>query len=183
MSRKSKNRRIKKELELEIESLSHDGRGIAHVDGKTIFVAASLPKEKVRCRVIKQHRRFDEAEMIEVLEASPERITPNCPHFALCGACSLQHLSTESQIKFKQEVLLEQLKHIGKVIPEDILLPLTAESWGYRHKARLGAKYVIKREEVLVGFREKHTNFLTDLSCLKFYIQVLVKKLLIYVTY
>ncbi len=160
-------RRRRKKLPTEpvqatIESLSHDGRGISHIDGKVTFISRALPGEEVMFRYTSKRGKFDEGDAIDVLQASPQRIVPRCPHFGVCGGCSLQHLSPADQIAAKQERLLENLQHLGKVIPGDVLPPLTAEPWGYRRKARLGVKYMRREQVVRVGFREKHSAFLTD---------------------
>lgn len=149
---------------VKIERFAHDGRGVANLAGKTIFVAGALPQEEVSIRYIKRHAKFDEAEAVEILQASTERVQPLCPHFGICGGCSLQYLSSAQQIQLKQQMLLEQLAHIGKVSPEYILPPLQAQVWGYRHKARLGVRYVAKKQSVLVGFREKRSSFITELT-------------------
>lgn len=151
-------------IEVNIESLSPDGRGVAHLDGKAIFVEQALPGERVMCRYTGRKRSYDEAVTLEVLEESPQRVTPKCAHFGICGGCSLQHLSPAAQVSYKQEAMLDNLKHIGKVEPKEIFAPLTAEPWGYRRKARLGVKYVYKKNRVLVGFREKRNSFLADLE-------------------
>lgn len=162
MSRRRRKKLPTQPVQATIESLSHDGRGISHIDGKVIFIAQSLPGEEVMFRYTSQRGKFDEGAAIEILQASPQRIEPRCPHFGVCGGCSLQHLSPENQIAAKQERLLENLKHLGKVTPEEVLPPLSAEPWGYRRKARLGVKYMRREQVVRVGFREKHSAFLTD---------------------
>lgn len=163
-------RRTKKpfpELDLTIQSLSHDGRGIAQIEGKTTFVHGSLTGETVTCKVTQQHRRYNEGIATAIKVASPQRVTAECPHFGVCGGCSLQHMNVDDQVKFKQHTLLEQLQHFGKVVPENLLSPITGAAWGYRRKARLGVRYVIKKEKLLVGFREKFSNYLADIqSCL-----------------
>ncbi len=151
-------------IETKIESLSHDGRGVANINGKTTFVTNALPEEKVVCKITQKHRRYNEALVTEVLTAAPERITPGCPHFGVCGGCSMQHVEIQAQIQFKQQALLDQLKHFGKVTPEVVLPPLFGNAWGYRRKARLGVRYVIKKGKLLVGFREKFSNFLADIE-------------------
>lgn len=151
-------------MQVKIESLSHDGRGVAKNNGKTVFIAGALPHETVTCNITKKHLNFDEAALAEIITASPERIPPTCEHFSICGGCNLQHLKADAQIKYKQEILLQQLQHIGGITPQEILSPLTGPSWGYRHKARLGVKYVPKKGKVLVGFREKNSNFLADIQ-------------------
>ncbi|MCF6282091.1 MAG: 23S rRNA (uracil(1939)-C(5))-methyltransferase RlmD [Candidatus Polarisedimenticolaceae bacterium] len=163
MSRKRRKNRLPAEpIEAEIESLNHDGRGVAHVDEKAVFIYGGLPGEKVRFRYLKRKRSYDEGTVVEVLSASPKRVEPRCEQFGICGGCSLQHMDSQSQIEAKQQVLLENLEHIGKVAAEHILPPLTGEAWGYRRKARLGAKFVTKHGKVFVGFRERGTSFITD---------------------
>lgn len=149
-----------------ITSLSHDGRGIGNVDNKTTFISGALPGETVLCHVTQKRSQYYEAEVMEVVSSSPERQTPPCSHFGICGGCSLQHMNDQAQMEQKQQTLREQLKHFGKVIPEKILPPLCAETIGYRRKARLGVRYVIKKEKLLIGFREKSSRYLADLeSC------------------
>ena len=147
-----------------IESLSHEGRGVAHVDGKTVFIDGGLPGEKVSFRFSRRRARFAEGRVLEVLQASPERVEPKCRHFDICGGCSLQHMPSRDQLEHKQGVLLEQFQHIGQVEPEQLLPPLQSSAWGYRRKARLGVKYVLKKQKLLLGFREKHSNFIADLQ-------------------
>ena len=151
-------------VETNIESLSHDGRGVTHIDGKTIFIDGALPGERVKFLYSKIHRKFDEAYTVEVLDASPIRTTPLCSSFGICGGCSLQHMQADAQIINKQQILLDNLWHIGKVKPAEILAPLTSEHWGYRRKARMGAKYVKGKQRVLVGFREKRKPYLAELE-------------------
>lgn len=150
-------------IEAEIVDLSHDGRGVAHLDGKAVFVVGALAGERVRLRLTRRQRRYDEAEVLEVLDASPDRVVARCAHFGLCGGCALQHLAPSAQIGIKQGILAEALERIGKVEPETWLSPLTAEHWGYRRKARLGVRYVAKKGRVLVGFRERGSSFIADL--------------------
>jgi 23S rRNA (uracil1939-C5)-methyltransferase len=117
-------------------------------------------------RYTRMRSNFDEGVVAEVLTASPHRVTPACEFFAVCGGCSLQHLDSAEQVRLKQAMLLENLARIGKVQVEAILPPLTGPVWGYRQKARLGVRYVHKKQRVLVGFREKHSAFLADMrSC------------------
>ncbi|MBL1274730.1 MAG: 23S rRNA (uracil(1939)-C(5))-methyltransferase RlmD [Ectothiorhodospiraceae bacterium] len=162
MSRRRRKKLPVTPVRATIESLSHDGRGISHIDGKVTFISRALPGEEIMFRYTSQRGKFDEGDAIDVLEASPQRIEPRCPHFGVCGGCSLQHLSPEDQIAAKQSRLTENLTHLGKVTPGEVLPPLTAEPWGYRRKARLGVKYMRREKVVRVGFREKHSAFLTD---------------------
>lgn len=148
----------------EVYAFSHDGRGIATLNQKVTFIAGALKGETVTCRITQKKSSHQEAVLTEVVKASPERTTPPCPHFGVCGGCSLQHMSVNMQIELKQQTLLDQLKHFGKVVPQQILPPLQSESLGYRRKARLGAKFVIKKDKMLVGFREKSSRYLADLE-------------------
>ncbi len=147
-----------------IESLSHEGRGIAHVEGKTVFVNGALPGEDALFQYKKQRPKYDEAHALEITNPAAERVDAKCEFFGLCGGCSLQHMQHDFQIEHKQSVLMEQLTHIGKVKPKSVIPPLTGPQWGYRRKARLGVKYVEKKERVLVGFREKYSPFIADMN-------------------
>lgn len=149
-----------------IESLNHEGRGVAHVDGKVVFVDGALPGESVRFVYSKRHKRHDDAKVQEVLSASPERIKPRCAHFGVCGGCALQHLDSGAQLRAKQQVLLDSLRHIGRIEPATVLEPLTGPQWGYRRKARLGVKYVPNKGRLVIGFRERGESVVADLhSC------------------
>ncbi len=147
-----------------IESLSHEGRGIAHIEGKTVFVHGALPGEDVLFQYKRQRLGYDEAHALEISNPAKERVTPKCKFFGLCGGCSLQHMQHDFQVKHKQSVLMEQFTHIGKVKPKFVIPPLTGSAWGYRRKARLGVKYVKKKGRVLVGFREKYSPFVADMN-------------------
>jgi 23S rRNA (uracil1939-C5)-methyltransferase len=147
-----------------ISALSHEGRGIAHIDGKTTFIEGALPGEEIEFRYTKRHRQYDEGQTVQVLTPSAERVAPLCRHYDICGGCTLQHMAPEAQILHKQQALLDLLARIGKVTPSVILPPLVGPVWGYRSKARLGVKYVIKKEKLLVGFRERDPRFLADIS-------------------
>jgi len=149
--------------EADIVDLSHDGRGVARIDGKAVFVEGALPRERVRLRVVKRRRQMDEAVLVEVLTASPDRATPRCQHFGICGGCSMQHLSAGAQLAAKQRELLENLERIGSVHPERLLNALRGPEWAYRRRARLGVKYVHKKGRVLAGFRERDKPYLADL--------------------
>ena len=150
---------------VEIESLDHDGRGIAHdPNGKTIFVYDALPDETVECFYTRLFNRYDEARVIRVIRSSPDRVEPKCAHVSFCGGCSLQHVHTDRQIVNKQNALLEQFHHFGNIMPESMLPPITGKTYGYRRKARLGVRYVHKKNRVLVGFRERSGRYLADIS-------------------
>ena len=152
------------ELELHIADLSHDGRGVARHDGKAVFVSGALPGERVRAKLVRRHRQFDEAHVVAVIEASPDRVDATCAHFGTCGGCVLQHLSPAAQIAAKQRTLVENLARIGQVEPERLLEPLSGDPWGYRRRGRLSVKDVRKKERVLVGFRELDGRYVADLA-------------------
>ena len=150
--------------EADIVDLAHDGRGIARLDGKAVFIEGALPGERVRFRVFKRRRQLDEAGLVEVLRASPDRVVPACAHFGICGGCSLQHLSAAAQVAAKERQLLENLQRIGRVRAERVLAPLHGPEWAYRRRARLGVKYVHKKGRVLAGFREREKPYIADLQ-------------------
>lgn len=147
-----------------IDTLSHDGRGVAHIEGKAIFLEGGLPGEAVSFVYQKRRNKFDEGTVVDVITPSKDRVVPKCVYFGTCGGCALQHISAEAQVIHKESVLLEQLLHFGQVEPETLLEPLTSPSWGYRRKARLGVRFVTKKNRVLVGFREKRSHYLLDMD-------------------
>ncbi|MFB9069178.1 23S rRNA (uracil(1939)-C(5))-methyltransferase RlmD [Pseudofulvimonas gallinarii] len=164
MNRRASSRRDAPPIELRIDDLSHEARGVARHEGKVVFVEDALPGEQVLARITRPGRDFDQAQTLEVLAASPDRVTPRCPHFGVCGGCVLQHLSPTAQIAAKEKQLLENFRRIGGLEPARVLPPLVAEPWAYRRKARLSVKNVAKKEKVLVGFRERQPRFIADLS-------------------
>jgi len=149
--------------EADIVDLSHEAKGVARIDGKTVFVADALPGERVVLRRVARHRNFDEAALESVVRPSPDRLVPACPHYGTCGGCALQHLAPAAQLAFKQAQLLENLARLGGVEPGRVLEPLTGPVWGYRRRARLGVKHVARKGRVLVGFRERSAPFVADL--------------------
>lgn len=162
MSRRGRRKKLPDPLTVTIDAISHEGRGIAHVDGKTVFVFGALKDEKLLVQIQKRSSSYDQATTLEVLEPSPARITPRCEAFQVCGGCSLQHLGGDDQVALKQQALLDMMTHAGLTAGK-ILPPLRSEPWGYRKKARLGVKYVAKKERVLVGFRERNSPFIADM--------------------
>lgn len=146
-----------------VAALNHDAEGVVR-DAKTVFVPGALPEERIRFRRVRRHRQHDEGELLEVIEASSQRVLPRCAHFGVCGGCAMQHLAPEAQLRAKQGELAENLQRIGKVAPARWLAPLTGPVWQYRRRARLGAKYVAKRGRVLVGFRERQKPYIAALT-------------------
>ena len=161
----SRRRKLKSKIyEIEIESLSHEGRGISHIDNKVIFTRGALPGEKVMASRTLSRAKYEEADVVEVIEPSTDRIDPKCAVYGICGGCSFQHLSSLNQINAKHDWLQSAFMGQAKVQPKQWLEPLQVESWGYRRKARLGVRYVAKKEKVLVGFRERKSSFVTVMS-------------------
>ena len=161
----SRRRKLKpKVYEIDIESLSHEGRGISHIDNKVIFTRGALPGERVVASRTLSRAKYEEADIIEVIKSSPERIEPKCKVYGICGGCSFQHLSSPNQINAKHDWLQSAFLGQAKVQPKEWLEPVQVESWGYRRKARLGVRYVAKKEKVLVGFRERKSSFVTVMS-------------------
>jgi 23S rRNA (uracil1939-C5)-methyltransferase len=156
------------EFEADILDFDQEGRGFARIDGKATFIADALPGERVRFRYLHCGKDADEGQCTAVVQASPHRVEPRCAHFGVCGGCSMQHLQPAQQIAFKQKQLLDQLERIGKVQPEAIAPPVVVDFehgvWGYRRRARLGAKRVPKKGGAIVGFRERNTHFVTPLE-------------------
>ncbi|WP_047550412.1 23S rRNA (uracil(1939)-C(5))-methyltransferase RlmD [Methylotenera sp. G11] len=147
-----------------IESLDQEGRGVAHVDGKTVFIDGALTNERVTFQSHHVKPTYEVANVVDVLKQSNQRVTSKCGHFGKCGGCKLQHLDFAAQVAAKQRLLEKDLWHIGKVKAENMLPPLYGPTWGYRHKARLSVKYVEKKQRVLVGFNEKSTRFVADMN-------------------
>lgn len=163
--RRSRRQRLPQEaVDAQIEGLSHEGRGIARLEGKTVFIDNALPTEEVRFKYSNKRSTFDEGYAEEIITAAPTRVMPPCEFAQLCGGCSLQHMNTQAQIEFKQGVLAEQLEKFAGLAPKTWLLPLQGPTLGYRTKARLGVRYVKPKETALVGFREKRSNFLADMG-------------------
>ena len=161
------NKMIKRETKQDpasIHALSHDGRGIATIDGKTTFIAGALPNEVVRYQFTNKRGSYNEALTLEVLTPANERVLPVCQHFSICGGCSQQYMNEALQLRLKEKTLLEQLQHFGNTQPATLLKPLQAQTTGYRRKARLGVRFVYKKDKLLIGFREKASRYLADIS-------------------
>jgi 23S rRNA (uracil1939-C5)-methyltransferase len=147
----------------EIIDTTIDGRGVARGEGKTVFVQGAIAGETVRFLRRRKRRNYDEAELVEVLKPSPERVEPGCEYFGVCGGCSLQHISRAEQVRLKESALLDNLQRIGNVKPAVVLPPILGAAWGYRRKARLAVKHVEKKGRVLVGFRERNKPYVTNM--------------------
>lgn len=159
----------------QVESLSHEGRGIAHFGthpdhpvekhGKKVFIRYALPGETVRARITNVVKRLEEADSLELLsEASEMRVEPACPHYGVCGGCSMQHIHPDEQIRLKQDVLKSHLEHFAGIQPEEWLAPLRSQREDYRRKARIGVRYLPAKDKLVVGFRESQSNKLTSID-------------------
>lgn len=150
----------------EVESLDHDGRGVAHVDGKAIFIEGALPGEIVEYASYRRKPKYENASTIAVLRSSSQRVDPRCPHFGHCGGCSMQHLDQAGQIAAKQRVLEDALWHLARLRADQILPPLSGLPWGYRLRARMSVRMVPRKGGALVGFHERHSSFVAVMdSC------------------
>ena len=160
------NSPLQEVLTARVESLDYEGRGVAHVDGKAIFIEGALPRELVQYQPSRKKKNFETAKLLQILQASSDRTEPGCSFYEICGGCAIQHADPRLQVAAKQRVLEDNLARIGKVMPERILPPIYAAPWQYRHRARLSVNYVAKKGGVLVGFREKKSSYVADMhSC------------------
>ena len=157
---------------LAVESLDLDAQGIAHrPDGKVVFIDGALPFELVSANTYRKKSNWELASLLEIHRESPQRVRPGCPHFGLhagaCGGCKMQHLHVGAQVAVKQRVLEDNLWHLGKVKPEMLLRPIEGPAWGYRYRARLSVRHVIKKGTVLVGFHERKSRYVADMQVCK----------------
>lgn len=147
-----------------VESLDHEGRGIAHYEGKVIFIEGALTGECVTYSSYRKKTSFEMAQVSQVIKPSHMRAEPKCQHFGVCGGCSMQHLEERGQLAAKQRVLEDNLERIGKAKPEIVLPPIYGQLWGYRQRARLSVRHVLKKGKTLVGFHEKRSSFVADMQ-------------------
>lgn len=148
-----------------IVNLSHDGKGVARINGKATFIPGALPDELVEFQYTRVKKDFDEGKLLSIKEPSPLRVDPKCPHYQMCGGCSLQHMSEEEQIHFKQEQLLDLLTRFGHTVPQTVLPSLSSTHWNYRNKARLSVRFVEKKQVAMVGFRERNNpRYITEIT-------------------
>ena len=154
---------------LQIESMDLEAQGVAHrEDGKVVFVEGALPFEKVRANIHRKKNNWEQGSLLEVVHESSQRVRPGCPHFGLhagaCGGCKMQHLEANAQVAVKQRAMEDNLWHLGKVKPENILRPIYGPTWGYRYRARLSVRDVLKKGTVLVGFHERKSRYVADMQ-------------------
>jgi 23S rRNA (uracil1939-C5)-methyltransferase len=146
-----------------IESVDHEARGVAHHGGKVIFVDGGLPGELLTAAPYRKKERFDNAQISAIVQPSSSRVQPRCAHFGMCGGCSMQHAQLRTQVAIKQRVLEDNLRHIGRVTPEQMLRPIEGPAWEYRYRARLSVRHVHKKGAVLVGFHERRSSYVADM--------------------
>ncbi len=156
-------------LPLDVESLDLEGQGVARrPDGKVVFIEGALPFERVTVQVHRRKNQWEQGQLVTLVRQSPQRVKPPCPHFGLhagaCGGCKVQHLHPDAQVAVKQRVLEDNLWHLGKVRPGQMLRPLHGPAWGYRYRARLSVRHVIKKGQVLIGFHERKSRYVADMS-------------------
>lgn len=156
-----------------IESLDQEGRGVARIEGKVIFIEGALTGEVVSYSSYRKKPSFELAQVTQIYKSSPMRVQPKCAHFGVCGGCSMQHLDARAQVAVKQRILEDSLWHIGKVKAETILRPIYGQTWGYRERARLSVRHVIKKGKTLVGFHEKRSSYVADMQ----HCEILVPKI------
>ncbi|MGE5169545.1 MAG: 23S rRNA (uracil(1939)-C(5))-methyltransferase RlmD [Rudaea sp.] len=149
--------------EYTIESLDQEGRGVAHAEGKVAFVEGALPGERVSAEILRRKPSYDIARVIDVQRPNAARVAPRCPHFGVCGGCTLQHADVALQVAAKQRALEDALARIGRVRPDTLLAPVAGPAWGYRHRARLSVRDVPKKGGILIGFHERKSSYVADM--------------------
>jgi 23S rRNA (uracil1939-C5)-methyltransferase len=154
---------------LQVESLDLDAQGVAHkADGMVVFIEGALPFEEVRLDVLRRKNNWEQGTVSAIRRSSSQRVTPGCPHFGLhtgaCGGCKMQHLDAAAQVAVKQRSLEDNLWHLGKVRPDNVLRPLEGPAWHYRYRARLSVRHVVKKGTVLIGFHERKSRYLADMK-------------------
>jgi len=155
---------------IDIKALDMDGRGVGHVtnedgsQGKVIFVEGALPGERVSFQSYRKKPKWEAATMTQLHRESSLRVKPQCEYFGICGGCAMQHLEPSAQVAMKQRVLEDNLWHISKLKAETMLRPIYGPTWGYRYRARISVKNVVKKGTVLVGFHEKKSAFVSDMK-------------------
>jgi 23S rRNA (uracil1939-C5)-methyltransferase len=152
---------------LSVESMDLDAQGVAHnAEGKVVFIDGALPGEEVQVKVNRRKNNWEQATMVALRRESSQRVVPRCPHFGTCGGCKMQHFHVGAQVATKQRALEDGLWHLGKVKAERMLRPIEGPAWGYRYRARLSVRFVVKKDKVLIGFHERQSSYVADMdSC------------------
>ena len=150
---------------LSVESLDLEGQGVAHnAEGKVVFIEGALPGEQVQVSVFRRKNQWEQATITAMRRESSQRVTPRCRYFGTCGGCKMQHLQAGAQLATKQRALEDGLWHLAKVKPDQVLRPIEGPAWGYRYRARLSVRFVAKKGKVLVGFHERKSSYVADMS-------------------
>jgi len=174
---KSRSPASRHPVEVDVERLDHQLKGVASYGGRPLFITGALAGERVRCRITEQKRNWAEAELLEVLTPAPERITPACPHYRLCGGCQLQHLEGDRQLEFKQRSLAQLLEKFAGCQPQQWAQPLAGSPWHYRRVCRLGVQYDSSSRRLILGFRQRRSNRLVAIDSCSILAQPLQKLL------
>ncbi len=150
---------------LRVESIDLEGQGVAHnAEGKVVFIDGALMGEEVQVQVTRRKNHWEQASILSLRHPSSQRVQAQCPHFGVCGGCKIQHLEASAQVAVKQRALEDNLWHLAKVRPESIFRAIEGPAWGYRFRARLSVRYVAKKAQVLVGFHERKSSYVADIS-------------------
>jgi 23S rRNA (uracil1939-C5)-methyltransferase len=150
---------------LKVESLDLEAQGVAHnLAGKVVFVEDALPGEEVQVRIGRRKNNWEQGTITALRQSSSQRVTPGCKYFGTCGGCKMQHLDVRAQVAVKQRAVEDALWHLGKVKAECILRPIEGPAWGYRYRARLSVRFVVKKDKVLVGFHERKSAYVADME-------------------
>jgi 23S rRNA (uracil1939-C5)-methyltransferase len=150
---------------LAVESLDLEAQGVAHnAAGKVVFIEGALPGEEVTVQVHRRKNQWEQASLVALRRESAQRVVPRCPHFGVCGGCKMQHLHVAAQVATKQRALEDALWHLGKLRPERLLRAMEGPAWGYRYRARLSVRHVVKKGKVLVGFHERKSSYVADME-------------------
>ena len=148
-----------KTVELQIDDVAFGGKGVGRLDGKAVFVPFTLAGERIRARIVREKKNFAEADLLDVLEASPHRAQPACPYFGRCGGCSYQHIGYEHQLEIKAAQVETALRRLGRIQnpPMRPIIP-SPKPYGYRNRITVHA------EDGLVGYFRRDVHRLIDVE-------------------
>lgn len=161
-AKSNKLKKLSKKIRLQPIRLDHKGQGVAEHQGKVVFIPGLLPGELAEVQLTEQKKRFSLGKVVKRLTHAEERIAPHCQHFGRCGGCQMQHLAIDDQRSYKQKTLLDLLKKVGGVEPEQVAQALVGTPWHYRRRARLAVKF--DKGSLQLGFRQEGSN---DIEAIK----------------
>ncbi|PYJ30434.1 MAG: hypothetical protein DME89_00590 [Verrucomicrobia bacterium] len=146
-------------VDLKIEDIAFGGKGVAREQGKAVFVPYTIESELVSAEIVREKKQFAEAELVEVKQASPDRVEPQCPYFGRCGGCAYQHMSYEHQLAIKWRQVRDALERIGKLkdVPMRPIIP-SPEQYGYRNRITVHA------QDGVIGFFRRDSHTLLDIE-------------------